>query len=90
MKSVLISTIAAVSLAGIAVSASTPASAQDIRFGIGPGGPRVGVYDERPTVVERRVVRRSYDDDDGDCRVIIKRRVNAYGETVVKRTRVCD
>jgi hypothetical protein len=88
MKSLLISTIAAVSLAGIAVSASTPASAQDIRFGIGPGGPRVGVYDERP-VVERRVVRRSYDDD-SDCRVIIKRRVNSYGETVERRTRVCD
>jgi hypothetical protein len=88
MKSVLISTIAAVSLAGIALSVSTPASAQDIRFGIGPGGPRVGVYDERP-VVERRVVRRSYDDD-SDCRVIIKRRVNSYGETVERRTRVCD
>ncbi len=89
MKSLLISTVAAISLAAVA-AASTPASAQDIRFGIGPGGPRVGVYDERPAVVERRVVRRSYDDDDGDCRVIIKRRVNAYGETVVKRTRVCD
>jgi hypothetical protein len=89
MKSLLISTIAAVSLAGVAVSASTPASAQDIRFGIAPGGPRVGVYDERPTVVERRVVRRSYDDD-SDCRVIIKRRVNSYGETVERRTRVCD
>ncbi len=90
MKSVLFATVAAISLAGIAVSTSTPASAQDIRFGIGPGGPRVGVYDERPTVVERRVVRRRVYDDDSDCRVIIKRRVNAYGETVVKRTRVCD
>jgi hypothetical protein len=90
MKSLLISTVAALGLAGIAVSAATPASAQDIRLGIGPGGPRVGVYDERPAVVERRVVRRSYVDDDDDCRVIIKRRVNAYGETVVKRTRVCD
>ena len=90
MKSLLISTVAALGLAGIAVSAATPASAQVIRLGIGPGGPRVGVYDERPAVVERRVVRRSYVDDDDDCRVIIKRRVNAYGETVVKRTRVCD
>ena len=90
MKSLLISTVAAIGLAGIAVSAATPAAAQDIRFGIGPGGPRIGVYDERPAVVERRVVRRSYVDDDEDCRVIVKRRVNAYGETVVKRTRVCD
>lgn len=90
MKSLLISTVAALGLAGMAVSAATPASAQDIRLGIGPGGPRIGVYDERPPVVERRVVRRSYVDDDEDCRVIIKRRVNAYGETVVKRTRVCD
>jgi hypothetical protein len=89
MKSLLISTVAALSLAGLATAATTPASAQDIRLGIGPGGPRVGVYDERP-VVERRVVRRSYEDDNGDCRVIIKRRVNAYGETVVRRTRVCD
>lgn len=90
MKSLLISTVAALGLAGMAVSAAAPASAQDIRLGIGPGGPRIGVYDERPAVVERRVVRRSYVDDDEDCRVIIKRRVNAYGETVVKRTRVCD
>ncbi len=90
MKSLLISTVAALGLAGMAVSATTPASAQDIRLGIGPGGPPLGVYDERPAVVERRVVRRSYVDDDEDCRVIIKRRVNAYGETVVKRTRVCD
>jgi hypothetical protein len=90
MKSLLISTVAALCLAGMAVAAATPASAQDIRLGIGPGGPRIGVYDERPAVVERRVVRRSYVDDDEDCRVIIKRRVNAYGETVVKRTRVCD
>ena len=90
MKSLLISTVAALGLAGIAVSAATPASAQDIRLGIAPGGPRIGVYDERPAVVERRVVRRSYVDDDEDCRVIVKRRVNAYGETVVKRTRVCD
>jgi len=89
MKSLLISTVAALGLAGMAVSAATPASAQDIR-GIGPSGPRIGVYDERPAVVERRVVRRSYVDDDEDCRVIVKRRVNAYGETVVKRTRVCD
>src|SRR5215203_279323 len=90
MKSLLISTVAALGLAGMAVSAATPASAQDIRLGIGPSGPRIGVYDERPAVVERRVVRRSYVDDDEDCRVIVKRRVNAYGETVVKRTRVCD
>ena len=90
MKSLLISTVAALGLAGMATSAATPASAQDIRLGIGPGGPRINVYDERPAVVERRVVRRSYVDDDEDCRVIIKRRVNAYGETVVKRTRVCD
>jgi hypothetical protein len=91
MKSVLISTVAALGLAGMAVAATTPAAAQDIRLGIGPGGPRVGVYDERPAVVERRVVRRSYvDEDEEDCRVIVKRRVNAYGETVVKRTRVCD
>jgi len=90
LKSLLISTVAAFGIAGAAASVSTPASAQVV-FGVGPGGPRVGVYDERPAVVERRVVRRSYDDDDvGDCRVIIKRRVNAYGETVVRRTRVCD
>ena len=88
MKTLLISTVAAFGLAGAAVSLSTPASAQIVDFGVGPHGPRVGVYDERP-VVERRVVRRSWDDD-GDCRVIIKRRVNAYGETVVRRTRVCD
>jgi hypothetical protein len=90
MKSLLISTVAALGVAGIAASTATPAWAQDIRLGIGPGGPRVGIYDERPAVVERRVVRRSYVDDDEDCRVIVKRRVNAYGETVVKRTRVCD
>lgn len=90
MKSLLISTVAAFGLAGAAGAVATPAVAQSVQFGFGPHGPRVGVYDERPTVVERRVVRRSYDYDDEECRVVVKRRVNAYGETVVRRTRVCD
>jgi hypothetical protein len=82
-------------LFGAAV-ASAPAQAQfSIELG---GGPR---YDspyrsyERPyerRYEERRVYRgRSViDDDDDDCRIVERRRVNRFGEVVVRRVRVCD
>lgn len=73
-------------LAGLATGIASPAQAQ---FGVevGPRGPRV--YDrgyDRPTVVERRVIRRPV----RECRVVVDRRVNRFGERVVRRTRVCD
>ena len=42
---------------------------------------------------ERGASRRGFSgegNDGGNCRVITRERTNAYGETVVRRTRVCD
>ena len=38
----------------------------------------------------RPVVRRFVEDDVEECRVIVKRRYNRFGELVVSRTRICD
>ena len=51
------------------------ASAQDIH--IGPGGVGIGP-------------RHYYDYDRGNCRVIIDHRVNADGDRVTVRRRICD
>ena len=82
-------------LAGLATGLASPAQAQ---FGIevSPRGPRV--YDDRPTIVERRrriveepiVERRVIRRPARECRVVVDRRVNRFGERVVRRTRVCD
>ena len=80
--------------AGIALgSFAAPANAQvQFEFGIdrpGYDGPRYrdhrGDWDRRQ--FRGPVVR---DDDDDDCRIVIRRRVNRYGEMVERRTRVCD
>lgn len=43
-------------------------------------------YPGHRRIVERRV----FEDDDEECRVIVRRRYNAFGDLVVRRTRVCD
>ena len=45
-------------------------------------GPR---YRERRGYEERRIVRSRH----SDCRMVEKRRENRFGETVIKRTRIC-
>ena len=52
-------------------------------------------YGYRPAYYARSyhrpvVVRQIVEDDVEECRVILKRRYNAYGDLVVKRIRVCD
>jgi len=79
--------------AGIALgSFAAPAHAQvQLEFGIdrpGYDGPRYrdrGDWDRRQ--FRGPAVR---DDDDDDCRIVIRRRVNRYGEIVERRTRLCD
>ena len=38
----------------------------------------------------RVLVKRIIEDDEEECRVIVKRRYNHFGDLVVKRIRVCD
>lgn len=38
----------------------------------------------------RPVYARPHGDDEDECRVVVKRRVNAWGDLVVRKTRVCD
>ena len=72
-------------LSGAALTApATPALAQS--FEIGPGGVRVDPYSDR---YERRRVRRWERDDDEDCRIIIERRRNRWGELEERRREVC-
>ncbi len=73
---------------------SAPAQAQvQFEFGIGRpdyGGPR---YDEPRGyryAGERRGFRGPVFDDDDDCRMVVKRRVNRFGEVVERRIRICD
>ena len=83
----MLSTAAAL-VGSVLLPFSSPAQAQ---FGveIGPRGPRL--YEEReppPRYIERR--RRVIEEDYDDCRWIIRRYTNRFGERVERRERVCD
>ncbi|MGO4677111.1 hypothetical protein AB4Z40_29880 [Bosea sp. 2YAB26] len=75
---------------------SAPAQAQvQLEFGIdrpGYDGPRYHEPRGYRPAGERRGFRGPavLDDDDDDCRIVIKRRVNRYGELVERRMRICD
>jgi hypothetical protein len=84
-------------IAGVAATAAFSAPAQSqvqFEFGVGrPGydGPRY--YEPRGYrfAGERRGFRGPVVlDDDDDCRIVTRRRVNRYGEVVVRRMRICD
>ena len=82
-----LSTVAAL-VGSVLLPFSSSAQAQ---FGveIGPRGPRL--YEEReppPRYIERR--RRVIEEDYDDCRWIIRRYTNRFGERVERRERVCD
>lgn len=47
-------------------------------------------YDDRRVVVRERGPDVVYRRGGGDCRIVIERRTNRWGERVVRRTRVCD
>jgi hypothetical protein len=92
-KNILLMTaVAALGFGSFMTSASTPAQAQ-VGLEVGPGGVRV--YEERdrpyrPVVERRRVERRVVVDDDRDCRVEVRRRINRFGEREVRRVEICD
>lgn len=69
---------------GVAVLASPQlAAARDVNVGVGPGGVYVGVGDEY-----RRGHWRSH--YARECRVIVRHRINRFGERVTIRKRLCD
>ncbi|HYF55405.1 MAG TPA: hypothetical protein VEA41_14200 [Salinarimonas sp.] len=89
-KFTLISTAAVLAI-GAAFTAA-PAQAQ-VGFEVGPGGVRLGVRDDRPyqQVIERRNQRRVIvEDDEEECRVEVRRRVNQFGEVTTRRVRICE
>jgi hypothetical protein len=88
-------------VAGVIATASpmaiSPAAAQvGVEFQFGSpryerpyyGRPNYG-YERRqgyrPVYGARRIIQ-----DDDDCRIIVQRRINRFGEMVMRRTRVCD
>ena len=81
--------IAAASVGAAMAAFAAPASAQ-VGFDIGPGGARI--YQDQPyrPVIERRERRVIVEDDDEECRVEIRRRVNRYGEVSTRRVRICE
>jgi hypothetical protein len=90
MKTLLLAT------AAIGVIATTlPAASQEFRFRAGPDGVAIGRDDDRydryrdRRVIERRVYRDRYDDDD-DCRTVTTRRYRPDGSVVVRRERRCS
>ena len=67
----------------VTLSAGAVTTASAVEFGVGPNGVYVGpdrdrYYDER------------YDNNYGNCRVVIIHRTNRFGEDVVVRRRICD
>jgi hypothetical protein len=68
--------------AAASLSSISPASALDID--VGPGGFHVGRHHHYDHW------RGAYAYSPGDCRVIISRHLNRFGERVTVRRRVCD
>jgi hypothetical protein len=71
---------AAVLIAALATSAGT---SNAVEFSVGPNGLRVGPHHHR---------RHFYDsyNRDRDCRIVVRHRMNRYGERVTVRKRICD
>ncbi|KAA2236153.1 hypothetical protein [Salinarimonas soli] len=91
-KFILVSTAAAMTLGGALLGSAAPAQAQ-VGVEFGPGGVRLGIQDDRPyrPVIERRERRVIVDEnDEEECRIVVRRRTNQFGEVVTRRTRVCD
>jgi hypothetical protein len=91
MSKIFLASTAAVLSLGAILAAPAPAQAQ-VGIEFGPRGPRVGIADDRPyrPVIERRERRVIVDDDEENCRVVVRRSRNEFGDRVVRRTRVCD
>ena len=87
MRPFLITSTFAALIGSVTLSLCSPAQAQ-LGIEIGPGGPRVYEERERPRYIERR--RRVIEEDDEDCRWVVRRYTNRFGERVERRERVCD
>lgn len=75
--------IIAIALGAAVVAGPQLATARDVNVGVGPGGVYVGVGNGY-----RRGHWRSH--YARECRVIVRHRINRYGERVTIRKRVCD
>ncbi len=87
--------IASAAAIAAAVTAFVPAPAQaQVGIELGPNGPRI-YQNDRDSYRERRDERRSdrrrviREGDEDECRIVIRRRTNQFGETVETRRRVC-
>lgn len=81
MKKSILALAAVLSLAGAATTANA------VEFNVGPGGVYVGPNHYHRW--HRDHWRRSYNRYD-ECKVIIKHRINRFGERVTVRRRICD
>ena len=54
------------------------------------GGPVYGRSAYLGPVHGRVVYARPHHDDDDECRIVIKKRVNAWGDVLTRKTRVCE
>jgi hypothetical protein len=65
------------------LTVGTIGSVNAIEFGVGPGGVYVGPGYDRPYYRDYRAYR-------DDCRIVIRERINRFGERVRIRERICD
>lgn len=90
-KFIFTSGTAAISLMAAVMASTGPAQAQ-VGIEIGPGGVRA--YEQRREyrpVIERRERRVIVEEDDEEvCRYQVRRRVNARGDVVTRRVRICE
>ena len=68
----------------VTLSAGAVATADAVEFGVSPNGVYVGP--DR----DRYYNDRYYNNSNGNCRIVITRRTNRFGEDVEVRRRVCD
>jgi hypothetical protein len=100
-SNILRTTVVSAALAVFAVGASAPAQAEDGRnaaavagaiggfaAGAAVGGPRH--YDPPYTATTRVYRDRRVIVDEPDCRMVVTKRVNRFGERVTVRREVCD
>lgn len=80
----------------VALASGLPASAADLgagfEYGARPIGPEgYGRFEgrsvEEPSPYGRAIERRA---EIGECRVVVRRRVNEFGEEVIRRSRICE
>jgi hypothetical protein len=67
----------------VTLSAGAVTTANAVEFGVGPNGVYVGP--DRDRYYHER-----YDNNYGNCRIVITHRTNRFGEDVEVRRRICD